>query len=175
LTRLKTQSELRKDRTVATKDTLGKIKDAAVETIVETVKDPVGAGHKALGTGKAAVNQAVGTALTTAAAVSEKVRGRTGSSAPKSASRPTPVAVPDEGPAKVEGDPLSAKPAKATAATKKTTAKKSTAKKAPAKKATAKKAATKSPTKTTTVTADLPQPAQEPSGATEPTTGTDQG
>jgi DNA-binding protein HU-beta len=165
---------------VATKDTLGKIKDAAVETIVETVKDPVGAGHKALGTGKAAVNQAVGTALTTAAAVSDKVRGRTGSSAPKSEPRPTPVAVPDEGPAKVEGDPLSTKPAKATAATKKTTAKKSTtkkstAKKAPAKKATAKKAATKSPTKKTTVTADLPQPAQEPSGGSEPTTGPDQG
>jgi hypothetical protein len=143
---------------VPNQNPLGKIKDVAtgaavtvVGTVTETVKDPVGAGHKAVGTGQkvvgTAVGQAVGTgqkvvgtavgqAVALAGRVSTKVPGLSRSAPPTASSGA--VAEPQTEPRKREGDPVA--PATKKVATKKTTAKKA-AKKAPAQEAAAKTAA----------------------------------
>ena len=136
---------------MARKSPLGKIKDAAVETI----KDPIGTGQKAAGQAVGQALGTIGTVTSTVGAVTSKVTGRNRSSA-KAEERPKPVAVPDT-PSRPHGDPVSptktedralredSSPKLASVPTK-APAKKATSKQAPAPSAPAKKA----PAKTTT-------------------------
>jgi hypothetical protein len=129
---------------VASKNPLGKLKDAATEaavtvvgTVTEAVKHPVGTGQRVIGS-------AVGQAVTVAGAVSSKVPSRRRQAAAKAEPHPGPVAERQEESRKLHGDPV--EPA-ATKAVAKKTAKKTPTKKTPAKKAAAKKTAKKTPAK----------------------------
>jgi hypothetical protein len=128
---------------VPPKNPIGKIKDAATDaavtvvgTVTETVKDPIGTGHKVVST-------AVGQAVAVAGHVGTRLPGLKRAAAPKVDTRP--VAEPQDEPTKSQGDPL--KPPTKKASAKKGAAKK-TAKKAPAKKTAAKKAPAKKTAKT---------------------------
>ena len=149
---------------MARKSPLGKIKDAAVETI----KDPIGTGQKAAGQAVGQALGTIGTVTSTVGAVTSKVTGRKRSSA-KAEERPKPVAVPDM-PSRPHGDPvtptktqdralreesptLASVPKKAPA--KKASPKQAPAPSAPAKKATAKEAPAKKAAKAVPTPADV--------------------
>ena len=142
---------------MAPKNPLGKIRNVAVETI----KDPVGTGQKAVNRAVGLSLGTLGTVTATVSSVTSKVPGRKQSSS-TSEDRPKPVAVPD-GPRKTHGDPVT--PIKTTA--KKASAKKAPAKRPAAKKAPAKKsAAKKSPARKTATT----QAATTQTATTQPET-----
>jgi hypothetical protein len=129
---------------VPRRNPIGKIKDAATEaavtmvgTVSETMKDPVGTGQKVVGT-------AVGQAVAVAGRVGTRLPRRKRPAAPAPKAEARPVAEPQAGPRKDQGDPVApAKKATAKKTTKKTATKKTATKKTAAKKATAKKTATK--------------------------------
>src|SRR3954447_14260406 len=89
-------------RPVPNQNPIGKIKDVAagaavtvVGTVTETVKDPVGAGQKAVGAGQKVVGTAVGTGqkvVGSAVGQAAAVAGLVGTRVPKRGRGPAPEA-----------------------------------------------------------------------------------